>query len=393
VADRLTVRVETRLRDLDLPVWEYLTSRATLFMRRPFLQAIEDAQPETVEPRYALLFDGKDPVAALAGQLLTIHVDRAAPGGEPDGVLAKLARAALEHVDIDVALWGNFLTWGQCGVAFAPGIDEAGFWPRVAEAISRVRDEEAGIRAADVYLVLDVPPHQADGAKSLEDHGFDEFTSEPDMALELSPSWRSFDDYLAALRTKYRSALKDMDEELAGAGCRVERLDDVAGHADELFSLYHQVHERSPHRFVTLKPESIPAFARRLGDDFICNVVRRGDRLLGFGTTLIDGDTAVAYFVGHDVEENRELPVYLRLLQVSIADGIEHWCRRVTYGRTALEPKARLGAEAVPLVVYGRHRNELVLLLISRLLEIIAPPEDPPARRPFRKGRRERRFI
>lgn len=63
-------------------------------------------------------------MAALAGQLLTIHVDRAAPTGEPDGRLAKLTQSALEHVDVDVALWGNFLTWGHCGVAFAPGVDE-----------------------------------------------------------------------------------------------------------------------------------------------------------------------------------------------------------------------------------------------------------------------------
>src|SRR4030095_10301361 len=113
--------------------------------------------------------------------------------------------------------------------------------------------------------------------------------------------------------------------------------------------------------------------ARRLGDRFICTVVRRESRILGFVTTLIDGDTALAYVVGHDVQENRELPIYLRLLQTAIEDGIRRGCKRVTYGRTALEPKARLGAVAVPLTVYGRHKSPIIGPLVSPILPQMAP--------------------
>jgi len=283
----LDFRVFSQFGDLDASVWERLTANATVFMKRPFLLALEDAQPDSVQPRYGLLYDDDEPVVALAGQLLTVQVDRAAPGGQPDGALARLAQSALEHVDIDIALWGNFLTWGHCGVAFAPSVDEAALWPRAAEAIYRARRQDPGLRSADLYLLLDVPPHQVVGATHLENHGFDAFETEPDMVLELDPDWRSFEDYLGALKSKYRKASLEMDEELAEGGCVIERLVDVDGHGEELYELYHQVHERSPHRFVTLKKNAIPALARRLGDDFICNVVRQDDRLLGFGTTII----------------------------------------------------------------------------------------------------------
>lgn len=205
------------------------------------------------------------------------------------------------------------------------------------------------------------------------------------MILTIEPDWKSFDDYRTALKAKYRKASIEMDKQLAGAGCVVEKLSDVETHADELINLHLQVHEQSVNRFVTLKRDFIPALARRLGDRFICTVIRQESRILGFITTLIDGDTALAYVVGHDVQANRELPIYLRLLQTAIEDGIRHGCKRVTYGRTALEPKARIGAVAVPLTIYGRHKNAIIGSLITPFLQQMAPKNGPPLRSPFKE--------
>lgn len=50
-----------------------------------------------------------------------------------------------------------------------------------------------------------------------------------------------------------------------------------------------------------IKPESyLPKLAAPLGDDFRCTVIRRGDTLLGFVTTVRDGSTAIAFYIGFD---------------------------------------------------------------------------------------------
>lgn len=283
-------------------------------------------------------------------------------------------------------MWGNFMGWGYSGITFAPGVDRAGLWPMVAEAIDRAHEEDKGIRSTALQLVLDIAEDDASGARHLEKHLFRSMPAEPDMILTIDPDWKSFEDYRAALKSKYRKASLEMDKELTVANCVIAKLTDIEGHADELINLHLQVHEQSINRFVTLKRDFIPALARRLGDRFICTVIRQEARILGFVTTLIDGDTALAYVVGHDVQANRELPIYLRLLQTAIEDGIRHECRRVTYGRTALEPKARLGAVAVPLTVYGRHKNPIVGPLITPLLQQIAPKNGPPLRSPFKSA-------
>jgi len=50
------------------------------------------------------------------------------------------------------------------------------------------------------------------------------------------------------------------------------------------------------------------------------------------------------------------LPIYLRLLHATIEHAIAFGCKRLSLGRTALEPKAALGAKPEPMSVWIRHR-------------------------------------
>jgi len=376
-------RVVSRLQDCGIEQWDRVTGDACLFNRSPFLQAFEAAMPDTLEPRYVVFRVAEAPVAVMVCQILTLRADRIAPA---ESKWANRFASLLGVLRMRAFLCGNFMGWGYSGIVFAPDADRVRLWPQLAAAISRVHQLDRGIRSAQLQLVLDLSADDVSGARHLEAQGYRPMAAEPDMILHIDPSWRSFADYRAALKSKYRKASNEMDAALAAAGCVIERLTDVESHADELIALHLQVHEQSPHRFVSLRREFIPALAQRLGDDFICTVIRRDDRILGFITTLIDGDTALAYVVGHDVAANTGLPIYLRLLQTAVETGIERGCRRVTYGRTALEPKARIGAVATPLTIYGRHRGWLVGPWLMRMAGRMAPSGMPPLRSPFKSS-------
>ena len=377
-------RVEERLADCGIDLWGRVTRDAPLFMSAPFLQALEEGLPDTLTPRYGVLTHNGVPVAVLVGQIVALRADRLPPASA-DESRPRILQSVVSRLQARVFLWGNFLGWGYSGIAFAPGVDKDSLWPRLAEAIDVAHERDEGIASAGMQLVMDLSADEAAGARHLEEHRFRRMDAEPDMVLALDPGWKTFEDYRGALKSKYRKASIEMDRELAAGGCAIGKLADVESHAQELIDLHLQVHEQSVNRFVTLRREFIPALARRLGDRFLCTVVRRETRILGFITTLLDGDTALAYVVGHDVQENRELPIYLRLLQTAIEDGLAHGCKRVTYGRTALEPKARLGAVAVPLTVYGRHKNAIIGPLVTPLLQQMAPTAGPPLRSPFKE--------
>ena len=56
-------------------------------------------------------------------------------------------------------------------------------------------------------------------------------------------------------------------------------------------------------------------------------------------TTVKDGETAVGYYIGFDRKANADIPIYFRLLQSVIGHAIALGCKRLSLGRTALEPK------------------------------------------------------
>ena len=134
---------------------------------------------------------------------------------------------------------------------------------------------------------------------------------------------------------------------------------------------------------MTLAPEFVPALATAFPTDFRVTVARRDSEVSGFATTLRDGDTAVGYYIGFDSAANAETPLYLRLLHAVVQDAIEMGCRRVSLGRTALEPKARLGARPAPMRVWVRHRVQALNMIVRGLLRTVSH-EEAPDRNPFK---------
>jgi predicted N-acyltransferase len=206
------------------------------------------------------------------------------------------------------------------------------------------------------------------------------------MVLDIPAKWKSYDDYLASLTSKYRKQAKQIEKEVTAAGCSVEEIksDAVARSASQLHELYLQTHHNARLRLVTLPIAFLPALAESLGDDMRFTVLKQGEALLGFVTTVKDGETAVGYYIGFDRKANAEIPIYFRLLQTVVGHAIALGCRRLSLGRTALEPKARLGARPDPMRIWIRHRLPMFNLIVRGLLHTIDDHDEAPERNPFK---------
>jgi predicted N-acyltransferase len=206
------------------------------------------------------------------------------------------------------------------------------------------------------------------------------------MVLALHPAWRTYEDYLGALDAKYRRNARELGKKLTAAGCVVETLTDLTPHAARLHELYLAVHRNAAVRLVTIAESYLPQLALALGDDFRCTVVRRGEQILGFVTSIRDGDTAIAYYIGFDRAAATEgLPIYLRLLHTTISDAIGWGCKSLSLGRTALEPKAALGAKPEPMTVWLRHRVPAMNWIVRGMLGAVTH-EEAPERNPFKSA-------
>jgi predicted N-acyltransferase len=358
--------------------WDSVTANKTVFLSRDYLRALETAGPENSRQRYALIYRGRTPVAAVSAQAV-----KASASSVPKSELRRSIAVPLKRVEQNILVCGNLLSWGCHGVAFGTGEDPSVLWPAVAEALYRIRRADQLQSSTDLIMVKDVPGHMMNAAGALKRISYRPLETEPNMVLSLSPQWRTFEDYLAALTANYRKVARKTIEQIKAAGCSVETLDNVAERGSHLHALYLQVHHRQKMRLVSLHQNFIPTLASTFQDRFRCTVLKKGEDLLGFVTTLKDGETAVGYYIGFDTEANREMPVYFRLLQAVVDDAIQMGCRQVSFGRTALEPKARLGAKPDPFHIWVRHRVPAMNVLVRSLLHAI-PHDEAPERSPFK---------
>ena len=363
---------------LDQGHWEQVTGQDSLFLSPRYLRVLEEAGPENLRQCYALIFQEKQPVAAIAAQSVTVSVSRLRRKTSSNGHLDRLEEKML--------VCGNLLSWGMHGISFAPNVDHQPLWPAVAEAIYRLRRVDKLFGDTAFVMVKDIPDAYAAAATALSRFSYRELETEPNMVLDISPQWKTYDDYLASLNSKYRKQSKQIEKEVAAAGCTVEEIktDEIARNAGQLHALYLQTHKNARLRLVTLPVAFLPSLAKTLGNDMRFTVLKKDGALLGFVTTVKDGETAVGYYIGFDRKSNAEFPIYFRLLQSVIGHAMSLGCKRLSLGRTALEPKARLGARPDPMRIWIRHRIPMMNVIVRGLLHTIDDHEEPPERNPFK---------
>lgn len=381
--------VADHIHQLRADAWDSLTANASVCLSRPFLGMLETAGPSNLKMHYAMAYRDGAPVVALACQSLAIDAS-ALPSGKPKRG-AKTRDRGLRRIKERMLVCGNLLGWGPQGVAFAPGADPEILWHAVAEALYRIRRQDGLFGDTGLVMVKDLGDGETHAHAPLRRFSYAAIATEPNMVLELRPEWGNFESYLNALKSSYRSDIKKQIREVEEAGLTFERLDadGARRHADAIHRLYLQVHDQQKLRLVTISPEWIPRLAALYGEQFRTSVLRRADgTLLGFVTSLKDRDGAIAYYVGFDKAVAQDgIPLYLRLLYRLVEDAIALRARWVSLGRTALAPKAKLGAVGQPLRCYVRHRIPAMNALLQGLLQIAPDADQPPERNPFKPAK------
>lgn len=362
--------ISDSLAALAASAWDDVTMDAPIWMQRRYLTILEQTAPENVKLKFVLLLRGGEPVGAVAAQIATISGKR---------VNAK----ALATKTAKVIVCGNLFSWGPHGVAFKKGENPAELWKGVCEALYRIRRAERLAGQPAIQIIKDTPESSRGDMEPVHRFSYRSVETDPDMVLDIPPSWKKYEDYLSSLNSKYRKSVREIIKEVDAAGLKIERAPDPASISDEIYQLYLQIHEQAPVRPVTISKSYIPALALCLGDDFRCTILRYKSEIVGFITTLRDGETAVGYYVGVDRKLNNTIPIYHRLLHITISDAIDMGCRRLSLGRTALEAKARLGARPTPLFLWARHRVNAFNAVLRPILRAV-PHGEAPERNPFK---------
>jgi predicted N-acyltransferase len=399
------IAVADTISQLDRNQWDDVVDGESWFFSRGYLAMIERVPPAVVEPRYALVSDDQGPVAAVVLQWAEVDgtrlrpLPKATPEEDELNPLRKLvdklsrpARAAFaSRLRERVLVCGNLLTYGQHAVAVARDVEPDSVWPAVAEVLYRVRRAEKLAGQAGFVLIKDVPLDDNAGVAQLEGLGYRGIETEPNMVLAIDPAWKTHADYLASMASKYRSAIKNQILlPIDKAGLVVRAFTPSGELGRRAHALYLGVHENAGLRPFTLHPDYFAALSETAGERVRFTGLFAGpddapEALRGFIVTLADVDEALGYHIGFEQRREHDLPLYLRLLHASVADAIAMRARALSLGRTALEPKSRLGARPQEMQVWLRHRQPVFNQIVKRLVGF-AHHADAPEVNPFKKG-------
>ncbi len=391
----LKLHLADTLAGLDRALWDKIIPAENFFLQWNFLFAFEQVAPSNMKFHYAIVSDGKKPVAVFYFQVIHLSAEELVyilqpltSGVKLHGIGAGLQewiKKCRQENGFRLLVSGNNFISGEYGVGIAKNADPAKLFTALSETVKVITDTNRDPGKISAILVKDYFDDSArKAADTLRRKRYHRFVVEPEMIVPLPGEWRTFDDYLAAMSKKYRNRAKAVlkkTEELEVVALEGEALGKAS---PELFELYRNVHERAKFRLSLLGEDYFVEMKKQFPETFTVYGYKRGGEWVGFRSAFHLQGHLEAHFIGLDYCENEKCPLYQRILYDFIREGIDAGYPEVFLGRTAAEMKSTVGAVPHDLVCYIRHRNGLSNQVIRPFIDYLKPSPWVP-RSPFKE--------
>lgn len=367
--------------------WDAVAPADNVFLSRRYLSVLEACPPSGMQLGYIVFYRSNEPIGVALLQRANFeghtHLRELTTSGTGwrQRLSLSFKRQLANCLEGQVVVCGNLLLTGEHGFYFKDGAiasDEA-----VALLLNALEDAAQRWQPAAV-LLKDVSPERASLKTALLRAEYTPFRVQPNMVLPLS--FRSFDEYLAAMNTKYRTRAKRAFKKAAPLERRRLSPRDIQQAQAHLHATYASVAQRSGFHWVDLHQDYLLALQYHLRDAFHCIGWYREGQLVGFHTAIENGATLEAHFLGYEEAVNAEYQLYLNMLYDLVRLGIERGCERVVFGRTALEIKSSVGARPEESDLHLRMQHPFVRRVCAPLLRSLTPEERWVQRHPFKKG-------
>lgn len=376
--------------------WNKIVVHGSEFLQIPFLSVLENERPDNMHFHYAIIYNSNQPVAIAYFQVIDFSSDSFGSNviepteNEFSCVITNYLKKYLtnhliksaDRINMRLLICGNAFVSGEHGFTCIPQADKSEVVEALADVIHRIGETEKLRGKIAMVLVKDFYSSSVQHTKEFGEYKYHDFLVEPNMVLDIH--WNTFDEYLNAMSKKYRNRAKNIVKK----GAEIVRKDfseeDIKANSKQLLQLYNNVHLKAKFRMASLTPSYFAEMKKVLGDKFNFVGYYHEQKLIGFRSTFILEDEIEAHFVGLDYSINKELELYQNILYDYVKDSLDKNAKHLFLGRTASEIKSTLGAEAVELTCYIRHRNPLSNRIIKPFVDYLKPSEWIP-RNPFKE--------
>lgn len=358
-------------------------AHGNVFLSQKYLSVLEQSSPTNMLCRFIGLYEGEKLIGVALAQFLDLNLLESF--GERDQCLKTTVRNfVFRYFASHVLFIGNNMLTGQHAFKLHPEADPKKASQTLYKAAEALKVEFAQLgKKVHITTYKDFDAAQITQLDSKTFASFYQFTTQPNMVFYVRENWKSEQDYVSALNKKYRDQYKRARKKEWGIEKRRMSLEEIEQHQDQIYQLYFHVAKNAPFNTFFLAKNHFKTFKALFKDDFLFYGYYLDQKLIGFNTMIVNGDSLDTYFLGYDDSVQREKMLYLNMLYDMIACAIHNEYREVVFSRTALEIKSSVGA--VPIQTYGylQHKNALVNHFMPTLFGYLEPEVQWNPRNPF----------
>ncbi|MBP9084001.1 MAG: hypothetical protein KBH11_13050 [Bacteroidia bacterium] len=371
--------------------WDSCIPKEKLFLTRDYLSVCEKSNLPGLSNRFLLLRKNGAPCAIAYFQLINLSdaglggiLNLDEYGGLAGTVSGKINKLLFHPGSGNSSLLlvcGNLLISGNHGIS---AIDDASFLAAI-KSITPVKKaiEQSLARTEKIvgFMVKDFYEDEDKIAAPVLSKDYFMLNTDPEMVFEVNPEWNNFEDYLAALSSKYRVRTKGAMAKMEGIAIRELSFDEVKHSLNDLYILNDNVIRKAPVKLIRPSAEYFIQLKEIYGDHFRIKGFFREKTMIAFTSSLWNEHHMEAHCIGIDYNLNSQYSIYQNILYSYINDAIECKSKRLYFGRTALEIKSTTGAKPYHLACYFRFANRMLNLLAKPMISSTGPgdwiPRDP----------------
>ncbi|MFN8287948.1 MAG: peptidogalycan biosysnthesis protein [Chitinophagales bacterium] len=368
--------------------WNRHVPESNYLMQYDYLAMIEKCSAGDIGFRYVMVKHNAETIGVLyfqvvmfkGAQLMNYFPENA---GWVLRNLKGVTERFLNSINMPMLVSGNVFMTGENGFYFSQRIDKPTRARLLRKAARNILQQTPSIKAT---LISDLYEPKTEFDRDFKLLGYNEITVESDMTLQVKPEWKSFEDYLNAMSSKYRVRAKKVYALCHDNGVEMRELnaEEIAAHQPRIFELYNKVMANADFKLATLPNDYFYQQKLQLPQHYHLFAYFKDGLMIGFISAFHIGKRIEVHYTGMDHVVCKPIHLYQHMMYDMVGYAVEHKADRLHFGRTAPEIKSTIGAEPQPMYGYLKHRNAAFNFLIMRPYTARLKPKAYQIRSPFK---------
>ena len=360
-----------------------------VFLKTPFLKALEQSCPKNITSNYVGFFNSEELVGIAIIQRVEMYLEDIFRNNNDKYITQKSKQLISKIVRGNTLVVGNIMHTGQHGLYFnTKEISYKEYLELLSIAIKTITIELKKNLNKKVRLIAYKDYFEDDlihnNQTFFKTEKLYKVQVQPNMVFNIPETWSTLEDYTSAFTKKYRDRFKSARKKGKQIIKREFNYDDLNAFQSEIFQLYKNVSDNARVNTFILNENHFKALKEALKNNFKVFGYFIDDELVGFFTLLQNNTVLETYFLGYNHKFQQKHQIYLNMLLDMAQFGIENKFKDIVYARTAMEIKSSVGAKPKTMHIYMKHTSFVANSMLKLIVKYLNPTIRWVERHPFK---------